>query len=544
MPSTDKKIPRLKNDLLKLVRSGQYKKAEKIYAKYKERSLTDVDIWKIFASINSHTGNLIELTHCCKKILEITPEDTLARYNLGAALQNLGDLETALEQYQSCLAIDPNHFNAHINSALILHQQGRMNEALYHFQKSKHAINETEIKVTFIQTLLKTNNEHTALVEAKDLLRREPNNIKLLFILAQHYYEHHNYPESEKYYLKVIALEPDNIQALNNLGRLYDVNGLYERAIEKYTEAIKVDESISVIHNNLGKIYIKTSSLQDAEVAFKQAISLDPAHPEAYFNLGKIYIEQKRNDEARKMLNEALNKDINNKMEKPEEFILAVKYHLSSLDNPNKLNEDQKAFVADLFDGYADKFDNHLINKLNYQTPKIISDLLLRHKIRKSRKTLDMGCGTGLCGRFLKDISDFLTGIDLSQKMINKARKLHCYDELIVGEMTEFLNTTPHTFDIVVAADVFVYIASLNELFKACHNKLNTSGYFIFSTERLPDSFNDDYLLFDTGRYKHSTEYIESLASTFGFQIVDKVISNIRKEDNKDVEGCLYVLQA
>lgn len=544
MASTDRKILNLKNDLLTLVKSGQQKKAEKIYAKCKDRSIPDADIWKIFASINSHTGNLIELTHCCKKILEITPQDPLASYNLAAALQNLGNLEAALEQYQYCLAIDPDNVNAHINSALIFYQQGRMSDALEHFQQSKHAINDTETKLTFIQTLLKTNNEYIALVEAKDLLSREPNNIKLLFLLAQYYYEHHNYPESEKYYLQVIALEPDNIQALNNLGRLYDVNGLYDKAIEKYAEALMLDKSISVIHNNIGKIYTKMASLQNAEAAFKEAISLDPDHPEAYFNLGKIFIEQKRTDEARKMLKEALNKDIKNRMEKPEEFILAVKYHLSSLDNPNKLNEDQKAFVADLFDGYADKFDNHLLNKLNYQTPNVIGELLLKHKIRNSKKTLDMGCGTGLCGKFLKEISDFLAGIDLSQKMIDKAKKLHCYDELIVGEVTEYLNTTEHTFDIAVAADVFVYIASLSEIFKASHNRLNTSGYFIFSTERLPDNYSDDYVLFDTGRYKHSTEYIESLASTFEFQIVDKVICNIRKEDNKNVEGCLYVLQA
>lgn len=61
------------------------------------------------------------------------------------------------------------------------------------------------------------------------------------------------------------------------------------------------------------------------------------------------------------------------------------------------------AMVADLFDQYADKFDEHLVNQLGYKTPGLLLTVLQRHAPGGDRsklkfdRAMDLGCGTGEC---------------------------------------------------------------------------------------------------------------------------------------------------
>ena len=61
--------------------------------------------------------------------------------------------------------------------------------------------------------------------------------------------------------------------------------------------------------------------------------------------------------------------------------------------------------------------------------------LSLRCKLR----CLDAGCGTGLCGPLIATCVDHLIGVDLSANMLDQARRHNVYQELIKGELTEYL---------------------------------------------------------------------------------------------------------
>ena len=173
---------------------------------------------------------------------------------------------------------------------------------------------------------------------------------------------------------------------------------------------------------------------------------------------------------------------------------------------------------------------------------KIIGKLLTKHITGKNNNTLDLGCGTGLCCKYLRNFSSIITGVDLSSKMIEKSRSLNCYDNLIIGEITEFVNESDNIFDLIIAADVFVYIGSLRNIINACSNKISNGGYLIFSTEYLPNDASDDFRLFDSGRHKHSINYVNTVASEFGFEVVEHQFSVLRQENGKDVEGNISVL--
>jgi len=537
------KLDSLKNDILKHIQAGQFKKAEKLYPRIKNIDVQDTHLWRLFLGIHVHRSNFQDAIHCCKNILKIEPNDFQATYNLAAALQNVNKIDEAILQYENCISMNPQYTNAYINCAYLYSLNRNLEKSIAYYQHILKKLDTPEIRMHYGIALIASDNNENAVQQFKYILRSDPKNKKALFYIAQCYYQIRNYGESERHYLFLLTLDSQDIKVINNLGRLYEENGKLDMAIEKYHQAVKIDSNNATVFRNLGKVLIRAGNLDDAEVAYNRSMEIETEHPETYFNLGKLYNDRNDPERSKEYFTKALSMDIAKHMENPDEFILAVKYFLSNLEDPELFNEDKKAFVADLFDGYAEKFDTHLVKSLQYKTPQIINKLLSSHIVNKDSNTLDLGCGTGLCCEYLKSFSNKITGIDLSSKMIDKAHKTNCYDKLFVGEITEVVNQLNKPFDLIVAADVFVYIGSLEDIFEACNKKMRLDSYFIFSTEHLSDSLEGDFKLLDSGRYKHSTKYLDQLKRKYGFTLIEHFFCVLRKENGKDVNGCISVLK-
>ena len=90
--------------------------------------------------------------------------------------------------------------------------------------------------------------------------------------------------------------------------------------------------------------------------------------------------------------------------------------------------------------------------------------------MNKTLDILDLGCGTGGAGAWLKDYARSITGVDLSENMIALARKKLLYQDLHVQSLNEYLQTSTKTFDLVVASDVLSYIGELESTFQQVNN--------------------------------------------------------------------------
>jgi predicted TPR repeat methyltransferase len=124
--------------------------------------------------------------------------------------------------------------------------------------------------------------------------------------------------------------------------------------------------------------------------------------------------------------------------------------------------------------------------------------------------------------------------------MIARARERGIYDELHVEDLGATL-ARERDVDLIIAADVFIYVGVLEATFAGCASALGAGGRLAFSVER---SDTQDVVLQTSLRYSHSDAYIRGLASTHGFS-VEKAESTVVRLDheNQPIDGVLYVLR-
>jgi predicted TPR repeat methyltransferase len=218
----------------------------------------------------------------------------------------------------------------------------------------------------------------------------------------------------------------------------------------------------------------------------------------------------------------------------------AAKHLLNALTGETSDNA-PKQYVQCLFDRYAIKFDHQVLTKLDYKVPDLLHKVLGAFAKRgcQFQNALDLGCGTGLAGLEIRFIAERLSGVDISPKMIEEAQKKSVYDQLVIGDIVEFLKHTNEKYDLIVAADVFIYLGNLEPVFEALCNCLLPDTYFIFNTE---NAAQQKYILQKSGRFAHSQVYIQDLTKAFGFLIEYCKSIGIRKENNKWIKGEIYIL--
>lgn len=103
----------------------------------------------------------------------------------------------------------------------------------------------------------------------------------------------------------------------------------------------------------------------------------------------------------------------------------------------------------------------------------------------QDKRMLDMGCGYGWhCKYAVEQGAASVVGIDLSEKMIQKAREINS-DPRIAYRVTalEDFHYAPESFDVVLSSLTFHYIQSFEDICSNVNRSLVGGGSFIFSVE-------------------------------------------------------------
>lgn len=215
---------------------------------------------------------------------------------------------------------------------------------------------------------------------------------------------------------------------------------------------------------------------------------------------------------------------------------------LMGADTPSQA---PSAYVARLFDDYADRFDEALVDRLGYTVPRSLAALVLAQEDAFDL-AIDLGCGTGLFGAEIRAQAARLEGFDLSAGMLAKAAEKGLYDHLGQADLSLapegsglFLGDALPRADLVSAADVLMYLGDLEAPFAIVARLLLPGGLFAFSVE---DAFADGpFVLRPSLRYAHGETHLRGLCARHGLEVVTMERRTIRKDGGNPVAGILFV---
>ncbi|HKH80726.1 MAG TPA: methyltransferase domain-containing protein [Methylovirgula sp.] len=213
--------------------------------------------------------------------------------------------------------------------------------------------------------------------------------------------------------------------------------------------------------------------------------------------------------------------------------------HLARLGGASAPAIAPESYVKRLFDQYAEDFDTHLVDKLCYHAPGLLADAVGRLRPKRAAHVVDLGCGTGLSGAAFRAGTASLTGVDLSPRMIEAARAKRLYDRLVVQSLGDFLAAEPAaSADLLLAADVLVYVGDLDPVFRLARRVLRRSGIFAFTLQ----SAECGFCLGEDLRYAHAPAYVREVAERHGFTTAAMAAAASRRDAGVEVPGLVVVL--
>lgn len=103
----------------------------------------------------------------------------------------------------------------------------------------------------------------------------------------------------------------------------------------------------------------------------------------------------------------------------------------------------------------------------------------------KGKRVLDLGCGFGWHCRYAAEQgAASVLGIDISEKMLEKAKKLTASNSIKYQcASIEDVSLTENSFDIVISSLAFHYVESFEKICSKVYHSLCTGGSFVFSVE-------------------------------------------------------------
>lgn len=439
--------------------------------------------------------------------LSIDPDAADAHYLLGGVARRANDNARAVEQFTRTLQLQPGHVFAHRERLQVLVADAQ-------HQSAWDAVTQALTQFGDIAEFLFYQGHLLSLQGAQDAAITS--------------------------YRKALAVQPDAPAPHLPLAHALAQQGQWEAALAHYQQAAHHQPDQASIQVALGSALEKRGRRSEAITCYRRAVALDPAFGLAHYHLGNALLNQGDKLQARACFENVLRLDPGN----PVGHLVAALSGQATDGPPSE-------YVRRLFDEYAERFDTHLVQVLQYHIPQELAALLLSWRTAASPPwdLLDLGCGTGLLGASLTEATRQRVGVDLSTNMLDKARARQVYQRLEHQDLLQMMQgEAPAAYDVVASTDVFIYVGRLDAVVAQAQRILRPGGLFAFSVESL-DALPDlaaatqtrGFQLNPTGRYAHGRSHLENLARLHGFEVLAVRDTQCRMESGQGVAGYLMV---
>ena len=486
------------------------------------------------------------------KVVALAPQIKETYNEIACVYEELNNLVSAREYWEKALQYDENFANAEINMA-----------NSYRFDNEEKAISDllklsekysSEALVWYnLAWIYHNRNEYEkALKYANNALELFPNSDTIRYLIGLCYLGQEKENEAKQMFLDAEFINPNNPEPKLCLADIFSRNNDFEEAEKRYRQLIEADIKNFAIYNNYAEMLHRQKRLLEAMDIYRKAVILSPSSADVSNNLGVVLRELEEYEEALGLFFNAL--ALNPNLVEVSVNIWETLVLLEAKDNQKAREiaqnwcksypdnqfavyaksvlegetvENNKVFTEKLFDNFADNYEMVMQN-LDYTAPLAIKRIA-GHVVGR---VADLGCGSGLVGMAVKKNENYLIGVDISAKMLEKARDKNIYDELVKSDIIEFLKSR-NDYDWIIAGDVLGYIGKLDEFIKCCRGK-----NIIFSIE-INDG-EEDCKIQANGRFMHNPVAVEKLLIKYGFCDIYKENLDLRMENSSPVKSMIF----
>lgn len=282
-----------KEHIVKLYHSGDFAQMESACRDLLEKFPESSFGWSVLGTALQVQGK--DALAALHKTVELTPYDAQAHGNLGNALQDIGNLDAAIDSYLRALEIDPEFAEAHSNLGSALQSQGRHQEASASYQRAL-AIRPDYAKAHFnLANTLKTQGKlEQAANSYRSALEFMPHDTEAHFQLGEISHALGHFDAAASSFRAQLQITPLDARAHAGLGAALQGAGQLEHAVASYRRAAELDPALDMLHHNMALALHSLEQYDAAVDAYRQALATAsdcaPLHTrlaEAYWALGQ-----------------------------------------------------------------------------------------------------------------------------------------------------------------------------------------------------------------------------------------------------------------
>jgi Tfp pilus assembly protein PilF len=208
--------------------------------------------------------------------LKVTPGNFVAHINLGSALMQRGQLDSALDHYEQSLLLQDDFFEAHYGAAVICEKQGKLDLAVERYRKATELRPGAAIARNNLGALLlRLGKPQEAIKELERTIQIDPNyaaaHYNLALVLANSDPE-----QSIGHYYEAVRLKPDYADAINNLGVALASAGKYEASAKQLLRLVQLMPVDAEAHFNLSFVLMKLGRTNESKEHHDLAFKLNP----------------------------------------------------------------------------------------------------------------------------------------------------------------------------------------------------------------------------------------------------------------------------
>lgn len=210
-----------------------------------------------------HRGRYEEAATMFEAYTEHAPDDAWGQYMLGLSAWKNGNHTRALEAFDAALRLDPNHRKSLLNSARVLLETGKPQDALGRVQRA---------------------------------LTLEPMSSEGLRLEGRAEYALGQTDRAIDAYQRALAIDDKDVWAMNNLGYIYIQAGQPDSALPPLARAVELRRNVPLFQNNFGTALERAGYFVSAAEAYQAALSADSTYTKAATALERVQANGAQSD--------------------------------------------------------------------------------------------------------------------------------------------------------------------------------------------------------------------------------------------------------